>query len=136
MGIAAHGPVNLASDSQAYIGRANRQLAGEDLAAKRPWPLQNDGDLWRVLDKVAKANWPSSIRIGWAKGHATAEHVAAGITSESRKSGNDAADGLADRGAIWDHRLGAIEIAQYFADQHAAWIKLVKRMHRVMYMLC
>ena len=44
-------PAHQATDSRAYQLKVTRMLKGENLAKKRPWQLQQDGDLWAIMER-------------------------------------------------------------------------------------
>ena len=48
----APGPIHQATDFMAYKAKANRILQGQNLTAKRPWGLQQDGDLSEMLQHI------------------------------------------------------------------------------------
>ena len=132
MGLYAPRAIHQASDSMAYVGKANQILDGSYYRRRRvkPWALQNDGDLWEHFEKAVTAKGRSSVRISWTKGHATNDHIAAGVTTESKKKGNDKADQIADRGIICGYESGMQELAAYFAAQQQELKVLQLRLQR------
>ena len=54
-----------------YKAKGNRILQGQTLSAKRPWGLQQDGDM---LQHIVDSRGRESMAITWVKGHATPEH--------------------------------------------------------------
>eukprot|EP00973_Karenia_brevis_P066092 9188485-Karenia_brevis.AAC.1 len=73
VGISGPGPIHLASDSQAFIKKAKRILSGESMTKKRDWPLQINGDLWSVFERICHAKGCAAIQVSKVKGHATEE---------------------------------------------------------------
>ena len=99
--MSAHGPIHLASDSQAFVKRVlelTKQLRNGVDKPNR-WKLTSDGDLWEHFYNALKAKGAHSFWVTWVKGHATEEHVAKGITTQAHREGNDQADQSADLGA-------------------------------------
>ena len=54
----------------------------------RPFKLRSDGDLWEHFTKAVMAKGCNSVAFTWAKGHATDDHVAKGMTTTEHKFGN------------------------------------------------
>eukprot|EP00973_Karenia_brevis_P082927 11499771-Karenia_brevis.AAC.1 len=54
-----------------------------------------NADLWKQLDELLCSRPEANFLITKVKGHATAEDVVAGRTTDMNKFGNDAADELA-----------------------------------------
>ena len=62
----------------------------------------------------------------WCKGHATAEHIASGVTTEALRKGNDAADYLCTRGAaIVREQRPSERIISYYNEAMRWYIWLV-----------
>ena len=100
LAVMAHGPIHLASDSKAFVDRANKyfELLKQHKQPKRPWKLIFDGDLWEHFWKAAEAKCPSAIAIVWVKGHAKQQHIDQGVTTQEHLVGNQEADATADLG--------------------------------------
>jgi hypothetical protein len=128
----AHQPIHQASDSNAYVRKANAILDGSFYRRrkKRPWGTQKDGDLWQVFYEVAKAKGHDSIRISWTKAHANSEHVAAGITTEYNKTHNQKADAIADEGIKGGYNPGLYELASHFAAQRQETGRVIVRIQK------
>ena len=122
----AKGPVHQATDSMAYMRKINRLLAGEDLTRRKPWALQQDGDLWQIMDDIIKAKGPQSLRVTWTKGHATEEHIQQGKSTPLRKLGNDKADQAADKG-VGQHTDGLLDLTHYYIAKQRVAIALLAR---------
>ena len=92
--ICAHGPVHIGSDSEVFVNTANRILQNlrDNHEPYKHWKLVGDGDLWEHFYCAARQKGPSSIRLTWVKGHATQEHIDQGISTPTKKVGNDEAD--------------------------------------------
>ena len=88
--LSAHGPVHLASDSEAFVNQANSILTAipNGSNTRRCWATTSDGDLWYHFEQAATIKGPHSIRITWVKGHATDAHVDAGVTTRANQLGN------------------------------------------------
>jgi ribonuclease HI len=114
LALCANGPVHVASDSEAFVDMANSIVcdlrSGVDPEDWRPFKLRSDGDLWAHFTKVVRAKGFDTVAFTWVKGHATDEHVRAGITTATHKHGNFVADQVADIGTQL-HGKDTIEIA-------------------------
>jgi ribonuclease HI len=128
MGLYAPRAIHQASDSMAYVRKANEILDGRFHRRRKakPWQLQKDGDLWEHFEKAVAAKGRNAIRISWTKGHATSKHVDAGITTAQKKEGNEKADEIADRGC----KLGMQELAGFWASQRQELKELMLRIQR------
>ena len=91
---------------------------------KRPWPIQRDGDMWRMYFQHATAKTISAIAITKVKGHATANMVETGQVRATDKLGNDKADEAADEGVLL---FGApmVRLSKCYAKRHIAYSQLV-----------
>lgn len=119
----------IASDSKSMIDKAMKlkEVATQRISdpesvwwpeknlAGKPWALQNDADLWKLLWAWQKV-----------KGHATEEHIRNGIATEETKRGNDSADLYAPRG-ILEHQEQAVNLAKWLKDRQERYAKLVAR---------
>ncbi len=66
-----------------------------------------------------------SVKITWVKGHATEEHILKGISTATKKEGNDAADEAADKGTqLYGSDL--IDVAHAFHKRHARYLRFMK----------
>ena len=88
-----------------------------------------DGDLWEHTQKMVAAKGAKSVRVQKVKGHATEDMVAAGQVRERNKRGNDNADQAAGKGAR-DEQSGLHSLTQMYAERHAAYRKLMARIHK------
>jgi len=113
MGIYAPRAVHQASDSMAYVKKANKILDGsyDRRRRKKPWGLQKDGDLWKIWYEAARHKSRNSIKVSWTKGHATKEQVEQGITTEFNRVTNDISDKVADMGIKEGYEEGLLELA-------------------------
>ena len=67
---------------------------------------KDNNDIWEsLIPLVAERAKEETIRVAWAKGHATDEHIAEGKASQEEKSRNGEADKLATQG-IANKRCG------------------------------
>ncbi len=98
----SHGPVHIANDSKVFVDGALEILRKLRLGLpdSTNWKLVGDGDLWEHFFLAAKAKGPLAINLTWVKGHATAQHVEEGITTEYHRKGNHMADANADVGVM------------------------------------
>ena len=96
----AHGPIHLASDSEAFIKKAHYiiKCIHKNKKFKRAWGTTSDGDLWEHFYKAVKKKSPEAVKFTWVKGHATDEHIQKGITTKENREGNKIADETADIG--------------------------------------
>jgi hypothetical protein len=66
-----------------------------------------------------------SVKVTWVKGHATEEHILKGISTATKKEGNDAADEAADKGTqLYGSDL--IDVAHAFHKRHARYLRFMK----------
>ena len=57
---------------------------------------QDNKDIWNPLSSLIKERAErGTIKVTWAKGHATEEHITSGITSHEETARNKAVDNLA-----------------------------------------
>ena len=129
LALCGSGPVHQATDSEAYLKKANRILAGENLTRKTPWRLQKDGDLWWWFEHLARAKNLNSIRITKVKAHTTAKDVSDGVITAVDQHFNRLADHCADKGAR-AHARNAIAVAYAFATRHRNYQSLLERIHK------
>ena len=66
---------------------------------------------------VSSTEGPDSIRVVWAKGHASEEDVREGKSSEEHRRGNDIADNLAEAA----HALQSPEAATAYMHAATRW---------------
>ena len=96
LGIVVHeGPIHAGIDNVAVVKRANKLLRSKGTRLPQPrrhWGLQADGDVWHAIHHAIDCKSKRSVRVSKVKGHATADHVAAGIVKLEDKAGNDVAD--------------------------------------------
>jgi hypothetical protein len=128
--LAIHGPtaVHQGTDSQAYLMRANKILAGVNLTTRKPWGIQKDGDLWQIFEQSATAKGLEAIRITKVKAHSTSEMIATGVTTSRDKHGNDTADRAADAGILL-HGADVAELATFFQARHKEYEKIMGRIY-------
>lgn len=128
--ICANGPIHLGSDSRAFVDKANwiiNEIANNrDPQGKTHWKLTSDGDLWYHFCCAIKAKGPASVRISWVKGHASQDHIDAGVTSVEDKAGNDQADLVADEAtALYGVDLN--NIAKWYAQRAKAYYWFMRK---------
>jgi hypothetical protein len=130
LAISADGPIHLATDSQAFMDKAESliRLAHQGLGPKRPFELQTDGDIWSTFWETVHQKGPSSIKISKVKGHATDEEVREGKVKAEDKVGNDAADKAADVGNDL-HGKGTLKAANYFSQRSRLYGLFIKDLH-------
>jgi len=123
----------VASDSEAFVDMANSIVgdlrSGVDPEAWRPFKLRSDGDLWAHFTKVVCAKGFDTVAFTWVKGHATEEHVRAGITTETHKHGNLVADQVADIGTQL-HGKDIIDIAGWYHTRYRSYLAFMRKVTR------
>jgi ribonuclease HI len=126
LAMCANGPVHLASDSAAFVNKANAiaEMVKVGKKPKRHFNLTSDGDLWGQFYEALLCKGAGSVRFTWVKGHATQQHVDSGITTESRKVGNCEADKCADQGVLL-HGEDVIHFAKTYSGRHKAYSKFM-----------
>ena len=62
----------------------------------KPWGLMKNGDLILLALRFILAKGPHALDFQKVKGHATLEHIQAGLSTYEHKHGNDAADKAAE----------------------------------------
>ena len=127
IGLSAHGPVHIGSDSRAFVDTANKyiNLINRKARIKKPWKLISDGDLWQHFYEAVQAKGTNAIRITWVKGHATEEHIKKRITNEQDKIGNDVADKCADIGTAL-HGEDLIKLSKIMQRRHNKYLNFMK----------
>ena len=126
--MSAHGPIHLASDSNAFVKRALKMLSNlrKGIDKPRKWKLVSDGDLWEHFYLALKAKGPNAFNVTWVKGHATEEHIKNNVTTQTHKEGNDKADEIADLGAnIYGKDIHSL--ANIFHIRHDKYYTLMKK---------
>ena len=97
-GALASSPHTLGIDSAAALSHLNNIVKGTTGTWKRPWGMQQDGDMWAILDDMVTARGKHASRGSKVKGHATDEDVRKGLTTLRGKQGNDSADRMVHKG--------------------------------------
>ena len=128
LAISSHGPINLASDSQAFVNAANKLIKSIRKCKdhKIQWRMQSDGDLWEHFHNALKKKSTKAVIIQWTKGHAKQSHIDKGITTLEKKSGNDKADANADLGAKL-HSQVLRDTTGWLANKHMQYIAFMKK---------
>ena len=93
---------------------------------RRGWLEVDNGDLWELLDGILLSRDPSSVLLVKVKGHATWSDVRSGVVAWADKRANDAADGLARRGAK----------AHALDEAFASRVRGERRLTRVVQAIC
>ena len=131
MGLYRTGPVHIASDSMAFVKKANKLLASRRSARRsRPFGITKDGDLWEHFYTAALNKGFNSICIGWTKGHATEDDVQKGITTQLKRERNGHADHQADYGILYGFPEGMLELATYLQTQRTELKNLSFRLQK------
>ena len=76
--LAAPGPVHVGIDNYGVVKHAGHLLQpkGRRRRAKRkPWGLQDDGDVWEAVANAVHAKGPRAVQVSKVKGHATRQDV-------------------------------------------------------------
>ena len=85
-------PVQIGTDSEAFLCKATQIIENPEVQPRKPFPLQRDGDLWQTFAQLVADRGPNSITVSWKKAHATLHAIVSG-----KVAGRDAvANGLAD----------------------------------------
>ena len=92
----------------------------------KPWGLQPDGDLWKLVWEGLLTRGPRSITWQKVKGHAKEEHIARGEATQATKEGNDCADHYASRG-IKQHDEAAVVTAKWLKKRQEDCTTLMGR---------
>ena len=123
-------PVNIGSDSQAFIDKGNAviRLARQKMQPKKPWGSPKDGDLWSIFHKFVLHRGWGSVRLTKVKGHSTEEQVRKGQVSPKDKDGNDKADEAA-KDAMRLHGEGVVKLANWYMTRHVQYTRLIKDIH-------
>ena len=133
----APGPIHLGVDSQAFLNKAVQLLnAASNLSVVdvflghvfKPWPLQRDGDLWRIFWNLLLAKGPHAVRFSKVKGHATAADVAAGISTATDRMHNSRADDLVHRG-VKANIEGLAELGSLLGKHQQVYAELMRIIH-------
>ncbi len=92
--------VNIGSDSQAFVTKANEvaEMVKRGKGPRRPWSTHTDGDMWELLHETLKKKGPNTFKATKIKGHATNAMVESGKVQPQDKEGNDEADYYAAEG--------------------------------------
>ena len=127
LALSADGPLHVGSDSQAFVGKANYfiQSIKDNKEIYQTWELTSDGDLWEHFFNSVTAKGVHAIKISWVKGHAKQHHIDEGITTETKKEGNDEADRTADIGTEL-HGKEVMKLANIYHRRHDFYIKFMK----------
>ena len=92
-GLAVQQPMHFGIDNAAVVQRASHLLKGRR-AKTKPWGLQDDGDVWSQIARIITGLRTKHYRISKLKGHATEQHVAQGLITNSQQEGKHEADGV------------------------------------------
>ena len=119
--VALPGPRHCGVDNQSAINRANEILAGN--CGRRPWGMQDDGDVWQVFAQETAAKGVTSLQLSKVKGHAKASDVQAGKSTHQLKVGNDGVEDAVNR-AMHAQRKAQHEVVRLL-DQRWRHVELV-----------
>ena len=108
--------------------RKLRSLAPSDNPLGKPWPMQQNGDLWQSFWHGLVERGPDSVKTKWVKGHAKQVHIDAGITNERWKRGNDHGDTAANRG-VKEVGEEVVQIADWMQKKHSKYTGFMDRVH-------
>ena len=108
----ANKPTHQATDSMAYLLKANQILNGQK--PRKPFNLLPDGDLWSLFARLVKSKGPEAVRLTKVKGHTTDEMVSQGKVTKEQKEGNGAAYEAANFG-VEQHGNTFLEASTFFA---------------------
>ena len=90
-------PIEIRTDSKYVLDGVGVRLARW---RRSDWSDVDNGDLWHEMDDLLQARPVGSVLLTKVKGHAKMSEVRSGRIAWEDKSGNDAADVLARRGAF------------------------------------
>ena len=83
-------------DNSAVVRRLQKLLRARG-HHRRPWGLQDDGDIWQCIAQCIRQQRVEAYKITKVTGHATDLDVAQGKVTQRDKHGNDSADKEAER---------------------------------------
>ena len=120
--------VNKTTDLIETAGRWNRCYSTDywpgSVPYKRPWELQSDGDLWRLVWQAILQRGTDTVQATRFKGHASDEHVHQGIIPEQDRKGNEEADSPADLGAMMIPQAER-EFLSWCARRHVQYVEFM-----------
>ena len=134
-----------ATDNKSVVGKATKIIEvaikhesnvreGKRTPDKNPlgkaWGLQTDGDLWQQAWEAVVKRGACNQTIRWVKGHATDEDVKAGRTTQKDKHGNQKNDDYANKGVENIKGVGLVCLAEWMANRHARYGKLMRRIQK------
>ena len=122
-------PVNIASDSKAFVIRFRNTMNDIKMGLPEPrWSQCNDGDLWNQIWIILRSRGPHSVRVTKVKGHATIQHLVDGAVEPIDKYCNDMADSLATYAR--EHRSDNMgRISDFFAQRHKYYVSFLTALH-------
>jgi hypothetical protein len=139
--------IRIGTDSAAMLSKAKALMetarrwsdeAQHDWLPKRnplrkPWGLQNDGDLWELFFGAVLARGPRAHAFEKVKGHATQEDITAGRATAEHKLGNDDADGCATKGveATFGGNMRTANAMRWLAKRHEDYRSFMNRVHKM-----
>jgi hypothetical protein len=126
--VAGPGPIHVAADNLAFANKLTRLITAPADLLRKPWSLQKDGDLWRLMHHVLQAKGPGTVRCSWTKGHVTDSQVAAGTYTALQQQDNDLADTFADLGVL---SVGEdlVNLSRMWAMRQGAYCELLVQIH-------
>ena len=98
---------------------------------KKPWRLQTDGDLWEVAWEAIQTRGIRNQDLRKVKGHATAEDVRKGVSTEDDKRGNDRSDENADQGVEQLAGEGLVKLGKWVAERQELYSRFIARVHKM-----
>ena len=124
-------PLHVALDNQATVDKFNslKKAAIKMQASsgyphlnkthplKKPWQLQQDGDIWRLVWLAINQRGPRQTAVSKVKGHATQEDITNGLTTQENARGNAEADKAATQGTQ-AHERGLTNISRWIESRH------------------
>ncbi len=132
-------PIMVATDSLSLVNKANAIIqtikaqmcnphwwrTPHRSAFGKPWGLQADGDLWKLVHEAIITRCAHTVAIVKVKGHATAEMVEQGKVKPEDKAGNDSSDTYATKGTN-EHGSHTIELANWFRIRQSRYANFIK----------
>ena len=107
------------------------KVNGEQSPFKKPWGLQRDGDLWGQAWKAIISRGAKNQDLRKVKGHATADDIKEGRSTEADKEANDRSDENADRGVKMVGGKGLTTLGAWVAKRHDRYKKFMKRVQKM-----
>ena len=97
---------------------------------RRPWALQPNGDLTRLLFRFVRAKGPHAVAFAKVKGHATLADINENKSTHDNKYGNDKSDAAAAKGVMLIHP-GLPNIINWYTQRHKQYCQFMQAIHNI-----